>query len=330
MKRLILFFIVAYSVQAFPQSNELSSKAVKILSFVSTDLKNEIQYKFDDDERFNWHFVPRSRNGVSFQDLNASQRDAVLSLIQSSLSNQGYSKTLGVIQLEGVLREMEGVFRDPQKYFFTIFGDPASDKPWGWRLEGHHLSLNFTSVDGLVESSTPTFFGANPAVVPRGSEKGKQVLKEETELGFQLVNSLSADKLKVARFSETALPEIISGNDRRAKKLEPKGILFTELNEEQKAIFLQLLDVYVKNYHLGFSKKLMAKITSAGINNLSFAWSGSLKPGAGHYYRIQGPMLLIEYDNTQNNANHIHAVVRDLTNDFAEDILKEHYEKAHN
>jgi hypothetical protein len=129
--------------------------------------------------------------------------------------------------------------------------------------------------------------------------------------------------------SEKAPSEILTGNDRRAKPLEPAGLLFTSLNEGQKKAFMQLLDVYVKNYVFGFSSKLMEKIKKAGVENLSFAWAGSLTPGAGHYYRIQGPMLLIEYDNTQSNGNHVHSVVRDLTNDFAEDILKEHYKKDH-
>ena len=330
MKRLIVFLALIISAHTFAQTDELSSNATKFLESLDDYLKRGAQYKYDDEERFNWHFVPRLRNGISFYELNTSQKAAVLSIIQSSLSTQGYSKAMGVIQLEGVLRELEEDFRDPKKYFFTIFGDPSSGKPWGWRFEGHHLSLNFSSVDGVLESSTPSFMGANPGIVPQGSEKGKQVLKDETELGFQLINSLSAEKLKVARLSETALPEIITGNDRKAKNLEPKGIMYSELTEDQKKIFLTLLDVYVKNYQLGFSKKLSDKIVKAGIENLSFAWAGSLKPGAGHYYRIQGPMLLIEYDNTQNNANHVHTSVRDLTNDFAEDILREHLRKEHN
>lgn len=329
MKRLIVFFITAISVHAFAQTDELSVKATKFLESLDDYLKRGAQYKYDNEERFNWHFVPRPRNGVSFHELSTSQKAAVLSIVQSSLSEQGYTKATGVIQLEGILRELEGDFRDPKKYFFTIFGDPSSGKPWGWRFEGHHLSLNFSSIDGVIESSTPSFMGANPGIVPQGSEKGKQVLKDETDLGFQLINSLPPEKLKVARFSETALPEIITGNERKAKNLEPGGIMYSELNEEQKEIFLTLLDVYVKNYQLGFAKKLSDKITKAGIENLSFAWAGALRPGAGHYYRIQGPMLLIEYDNTQNNANHVHTSVRDLTNDFAEDVLREHYNKNH-
>ena len=327
--KLAFFFIFGIVASVFAQE-DLSSKTAALLSSFSSDLKKKTKYGFDDSERFNWHFVPRSRKGASFHDLNENQKASVLSILQSSLSETGYSKALGVIALEGVLRDFEGNHRDPKKYFFTVFGEPSKEKPWAFRFEGHHLSLNFVCADGSIQSATPSFMGANPGIVPRGPEKGKEVLKEETELGFKLINSLSPEKLKLARFSETALPEIISGNDRQAKPLEPKGISFPELNSEQQKIILQLLNVYVKNYQLGFSKTLMDKITKAGIHNLSFAWSGSLKPGVGHYYRIQGPMLLIEYDNTQNNANHVHTVVRDLSNDFAEDILREHYRKDHN
>lgn len=316
-------------------AQNLTDQAQKFLNSLDANQKSKAQYAFDDQERFNFHFVPRSRNGISLRSLNSAQRDAAFALLKASLSEQGFKKATAVIELESILREVEGrspsdTYRDPLNYYFTIFGTPSSSKPWGWRLEGHHITLNFSSVNAAIESSTPSFFGSNPAIVPSGAEKGKQILKEETDLGFALVNSFSRDQLGKARFSETAPHEIITGNDRRATELLPKGILYTEMDESQKKQFLKLLDVYVKNYAFGFSSKLMDKIKKAGIENLSFAWAGSLKPGAGHYYRIQGPMLLIEYDNTQNNANHVHTIVRDLTNDFAEDILREHYEKQHN
>ena len=155
-------------------------------------------------------------------------------------------------------------------------------------------------------------------------------MKRETDLGFALVNALNEGQLKQALFAETAPVEIITGDHRKAELLKPEGIKFTALNESQKTIFMQLLNEFVRNYAFDFSEKLMKKITAAGINNLSFAWAGGRVAGIAQYYRIQGPMLLIEYDNTQNNANHVHTTVRDLTNDFAEDILREHYQKEHN
>lgn len=316
------------------QTDDLSETANAFLKLLDNDLKSQIQFSFDDVERFNWHYVPRGREGVSLHDLSQPQLDAALELLKASLSVQGYKKATDVISLETVLREVENrptddPYRDPKKYYFSIFGPPAKNAPWGWRLEGHHLSLNFSTLDNKLQSSTPSFMGSNPATVPSGSRKGTQILKDESALGFSLVNAFSPAQLKTVVVSVDAYPDILSENKRKAGLLNPAGISYREMTEQQRKLFMALLDVYVKNYELGFSTTLMNKIKKSGIENLSFAWAGSLKPGRGHYYRIQGPMLLIEFDNTQNNANHIHTVVRDLTNDFAEDILREHYAKEH-
>ena len=325
--------ILTLSVQA--QSPSIVSKANDFLRLLDEAQTAKARYTFEDDERFNWHFVPRERNGISFNELNDKQRQAGLALLKTSLSDQGFQKANNIMALENILREVESrgaddTYRDPLNYYLTIFGNPDSNNPWGWRIEGHHISVNFSSVSGEIVSSTPTFWGSNPAIVRSGRSAGKQILKQETDLGFTLVNSLDTKQLKIAVISEKAPDEIITGNHRQAEMQEPAGLGFKDMTEQQKKLLMQLLNVYVKNYQLGFSKRLMQKIENAGIGNLSFAWAGSLQPGAGHYYRIQGPMLLIEYDNTQNNANHVHTVVRDLTNDFAADILREHYEKEHN
>lgn len=331
---IVLLIGVVFTTEIHGQPSELVSLAKAFLDGLTPEQKNATLFPYENPERLNWNFVPMERKGISLGDLAESQRAAGMRLLLASLSQQGYNKATGILDLEAILREVEGRpaddrYRDPKKYFFSFFGVPEEEKIWGWRLEGHHISLNFSSANGGLVASTPTFMGANPAVVPRGNEKGRQTLKLETDLGFELVNSLSQQQLKVARFSEVALPEIVSGNSRQAILLEPKGIPYSELNESQKRLFDRLLDVYVGNYQLGFSETLMKKIMKAGMENLSFAWSGSLKPGSGHYYRIQGPVLLIEYDNTQTNANHVHTTVRDLTNDFAADILREHYRKDH-
>jgi hypothetical protein len=324
--------VLTHLVQA--QSKIIVSKANDFLRLLDETQKVKAQYPFEDEERFNWHFVPRQRNGISFNGLTDKQRQAALELLKTSLSEQGYQKATNIMALENVLREVESrgnddTYRDPLNYCLTIFGSPDPENLWAWRLEGHHISINFSSSNGEIVSSTPTFWGSNPAIVRTGRYTGRQVLKQETDLGFTLVNSFDMNQLKTAVISQKAPPEIITGNQRVAESQEPTGLGYTNMNGVQKKLFLQLLNVYVKNYQLGFAKKLMAKIEHAGIENLSFAWAGSLQPGAGHYYRIQGPMLLIEYDNTQNNGNHVHTVVRDLTNDFAEDILREHYNKEH-
>jgi hypothetical protein len=330
----ILLLAVITSVSANAQTENIVKSANDFIATLDEKLRSKTIFEYDDSERFNWNFVPKARKGVSLHDLSDVQKQAGFLLLRSSMSAQGFAKAEGIIALEAILREVEGrekndAYRDPLNYYFTMFGTPSSENVWGWRLEGHHISLNFSSVNGVIESSTPTFMGANPGVVPAGESKGKQTLQLETELGFALVNSLDQQQLKQARFSDVALPEIVSGNERKAQLLQPAGISYKVLTPQQKELFDRLLNVYVKNYQLGFANKLMEKIKKSGLENLSFAWSGSLQPGAGHYYRIQGPMLLIEYDNTQTNANHVHTAVRDLTNDFAEDILREHHERHH-
>lgn len=331
----LLYAFLFCRVTLHAQSTEVVQRADDFLSSLSPAQKNKALYEWKSDERLNWHFVPKDRNGISLHALDAKQRAVAFALLKSSLSIQGYQKATGILSLEKILQQVEGrkeddTYRDPLNYYFTIFGNPEEKTLWGWRLEGHHLSLNFSSANGVMESSTPTFWGSNPAMVPSGNDRGKKTLKEEMDLGFELINSMNDQQLAKARFTDIALPEIVSYNKQKAELLNPAGIIYTDLNADQKKIFLRLLDAYIKNYEFGFSEKLMAKIKKAGIDHLSFAWAGSLKPGVGHYYRIQGPMLLIEYDNTQNNSNHIHTVVRDLTNDFAADILREHYMKEHN
>jgi len=316
------------------QNRPLATQAAEFLSMLDDSLAAKAYYPFDDEERFNWHFVPRSRNGVSLNDLNEEQRQAALSLLRASLSEQGYRKARDIMALENVLRKVENrpdndTYRDPLNYYFTIFGDPKSNSVWGWRFEGHHISVNFSSRKNEIVSSTPSFMGSNPGIVRHPGLPQQQVLKRETDLGFTLVNALSIQQLRKAVIADKAPDDIITGNRRKAELLEPRGLSFSEMNDQQQRIFMQLLNVYVRNYQFGFARRLMEKIEKAGIENLHFAWAGSLQPGAGHYYRIQSPMLLIEYDNTQNNANHVHTVVRDLTNDFAEDILREHYEREH-
>jgi hypothetical protein len=319
----------------YGQEKLIVSKANDFLSLLDDSQAAKARFKMSDDERFNWHYIPRERNGIPLKELNDKQRQAALAMLKVCLSEQGLQKANNIMALENVLRQAESrgaddTYRDPLNYSVTIFGNPAADSLWGWRLEGHHISLNFSSADGIIVSATPTFLGSNPATVRSGGDAGKQVLKQEMDLGFTLVNSLDPNQVKAALISQKAPGDIITGNQRQASLQEFRGIAFSDMKENQKKLLMQLLNVYVKNYQFGFAKRLMDKINKAGIENLSFAWAGSLQPGAGHYYRIQGPMLLIEFDNTQNNANHVHSVVRDLTNDFAGDILREHYEKEHN
>ncbi len=337
--RTAVFPIICLFLFGKVAAQDISDKANAFLDILSEEVREKTLFSLDDEERYNMNYVPIPREGATFHDFNETQKQAALDLLKACLSNDGYEKTMEIRELEKVLRSIENddndkmpdgrPRRDPLNYHFCIFGTPSASEIWGWRFEGHHISLNFTSDEGKIVSATPTFFGTNPGIVKEGDSRGKQVLKKESMLGFALVNSLSADQLKVAKFSEDAPPEIISANHREVGQIETTGIAYPHLNDAQQKILRQLLQVYVGNYIFDFSENLMAKIEKAGIENLHFAWAGSLKEGTAHYYRIHGPMLLIEFDNTQNDANHMHTAVRDLTNDYAEDILKRHYEMEH-
>ncbi|MEP3211448.1 MAG: DUF3500 domain-containing protein [Maribacter sp.] len=338
-KKTLLLFIMCATAAAI-KAQSLSEKATDFLNLLSEELRTQALFELEDEERYNMNYVPIPRKGPTFHDFNEKQKAAALDLLQSSLGKEGFRKSQEIMALEKVLRIIENndddkmpdgrPRRDPLNYHFCIFGDPASKAPWGWRFEGHHISLSFTSSSGKVSSSTPAFFGTNPAIVKSTDQKGKEVLKEEASLGFQLINSMNEMQLKSTRFNEVAPYDISSLTNRKVETLTPLGISYTALSEGQREIMLQLLNVYLSTFEPNFESEFWDKIRHAGIENLSFAWAGSLQPGAGHYYRIQGPSLLIEYDNTQNDANHAHAVVRDLTNDYGEDVLKEHYKKHHN
>lgn len=334
----ILLLIGNVICLTFATAQDLSEKANDFLNSLSPELRSKAEFPIDDVERTNWYYTPVVRKGPTFHDFNEKQTSAALGLLRASLSKEGYGKAEEIRQLESVLKEIENdklkmpdgsSMRDPLNYHFCIFGTPSTTNAWGWRFEGHHISLNFTSTEGLITSSTPSFMGSNPGIVPSGSDKGKEVLKQESQLGLQLVNSFSKDQLQAAKFSEDAPRDIITGNQRKFEFMEPKGIDYPKLDQSQKILFMKLLHVYLDNYESHFSTDFEEKIATAGIDNLHFAWAGGMEYGAGLYYCIQGPVLLIEYDNTQNNGNHVHTVVRDLTNDFGEDVLRKHYEEDH-
>jgi hypothetical protein len=273
---------------------------------------------------------------MPLKEMSKDQQKAAMALMRTGLSDTGFTKAESIINLEAILRGVEGrneddTYRDPGKYYLTVFGDPASDSIWGWRLEGHHISFNFSTENNRIVSGTPGFLGTNPAIILSGPEKGRHILKDETQLGLAMMLSLDAKQKEKAVIDTRAPSEILTGNSRNAMIDDPKGILYSELNTEQQKLFLQLLSVYIHRYTRLFAMDMMKEIETAGLNNLRFAWAGAQATGPGnpHYYRIQGPTIIIEYDNTQNDANHIHTVVRDLKNDFGGDELMEHYKSGH-
>ncbi|MEP7107446.1 MAG: DUF3500 domain-containing protein [Ferruginibacter sp.] len=326
-----------FSLACVAQENDMFKAADYFLGLLDKKQRIQTMYPFDSSERYTWHFVPKDdRKGLSLNEMNAEQKAAAIKLMKTALSEQGYKKASAIMSLENVLKLIENRpendhYRDPGKYFFTIFGMPSRKEVWGWRLEGHHLSFSFCSDSNRLVSGTPGFFGVNPAVVLSGPEKGLEILKEETELAIELLNSLNEDQLKKTIIDATAPADILTYNYRVAMIKKREGLSYGNMTKDQQKIFLQLLSIYIQRYTQLFAERMMKDAETAGLDNLLFAWAGSKENGPGHpkYYRIHGPTIIIEYDNTQNDGNHIHSVIRDLKNDFGGDALLEHYKHSH-
>lgn len=285
---------------------------------------------FDDKDRFDWHYTPRSRNGVSFKDLDAAGREAVHNLLKQGLSAAGHARVVNIIELELVLKEIEtfGLMRDPEKYHLTIYGTPSRTAAWGWRFEGHHLSLNFTLAGDKAVADTPSFFGANPALVPRGPKKGQRVLAEEEDEARKLLAALNPAQRKTAVFEPQTYGEIVTSNAEKVDPMKPVGLVSAQMEEAQRAQLLKLIEVYTRNFEPALAAARLARVRDGGLDKIHFGWAGATERGKPHYYRIQGPLFLIEYDSSQNGGNHIHSVWRDFNGDFGQDLLKAHYGSA--
>lgn len=312
-------------------TDEMAGAANNWLAALTPEQKAKATFELKSDERLNWHFIPRDRKGLPLKEMSTGQRHLAYALLNSALSQRGFIKTTTIMSLEEILRDIEqgkGPVRDPELYFFSIFGKPDAAGTWGWRVEGHHLSLNFTVTGGKAVSVTPSFFGSNPGEVRTGQRQGLRVLAAEEDLGRKLVKSLDAQQQPVAIIADVAPKDVITSADRKAKELTPPGLSAAKMNPAQVELLQELIREYVQRYRAELAGKDLEKIRTAGIEKVYFVWAGGLEPKQGHYYRIQGPTFLLEYNNTQNDANHIHAVWREFNGDFGEDVLKQHYEET--
>jgi hypothetical protein len=316
-------------IDGTPKQNaaaEMIEAANAFLGGLSAEQRAKAVFAFEDDERLNWHFIPRERKGLPLKELGEKQRTLAQEFLKTGLSQRGYLKATTIMQLELVLRELEGrAFRDPELYYFSIFGTPSAKQRWGWRVEGHHLSLNFTMVGGKMVATTPAFLGTNPAEVRQGPRKGLRVLSAEEDTARQLLKSLDERQRQTAVFQAAAFPDIVTTNSKMVDPLAPVGILASQMTGEQRALLMKLLAEYAETMTAELAAQRMERLTRAGVENIRFGWAGGSERGQPHYYRVQGPTFLIEYDNTQNDANHIHTVWRDFNGDFGRDLLREHY-----
>lgn len=309
----------------------ITAAAQKFLASLDDAQRKTATMSFDDPARLKWHFIPLAeRKGVQVKHMNARQRAAALALLQAAMSELGYQKATTIMSLEEILRELEksragGPIRDPERYYFTIFGEPKNEGAWGWSIEGHHLSLNFVVRDGHLDSHTPAMMGANPATVMRhiagGPAEGIRVLAQEEQLAFDLIHALSADQRKTAVIAETAPKEVRAAGEPQPPQDAPEGIAAKALSATQAETLRALITAYTDNMHSETAKARWREIDEAGFDRVHFAWAGADQPGIGHYYRVQGPTFLVEFVNTQpdsagNPANHIHCLWRDIRGDF--------------
>jgi hypothetical protein len=309
----------------------MTEAANRFLAALTPEQKAKATFSFEDDERQNWHFIPKERKGLPLREMNSYQKHLAAALLSAGLSQQGYIKAVTVMSLEDVLRVLEkddGERRNPEKYYFSVFGKPGEESTWGYRVEGHHLSQNYTVVKGKV-AGAPSFFGANPAEVREGPRAGLRTLAAEEDLGRDLLNALDAAQRKVAIVDQTAYKDILTSANRKASlEGQASGLSATKMNSKQFALLMTLLEEYAQNMPEQLARAREEQVKKAG-KNIFFAWAGGGDRGAPHYYRVQAPTFLVEYDNTQNNANHIHSVWRDYNGDFGLDLLKTHYQQSH-
>ncbi len=314
-------------VLARPQSTEetMARAASALLSSLDAVQRGKIQFAFDSDERFNWHFIPRPRLGLPLKEMSEPQRNAAMALLRSGLSAQGYSKSETIRSFEHILfAQSKSPIRDAELYFFSIFGDPGAAS-WGWRYEGHHISQNWTIARGKAIATSPAFLGANPAEVRDGPQKGTRPLGAEEDLARALLRALTPEQLKIAIVNPVAPRDILTMNAREASRLEHIGIAASRLTKEQQTLLMTLIEQHAMVQAPALAQARLQRVASDGFARIHFAWLGGTDRGGPHYYSIQGASFLIEYDNTQNNANHQHVVWRDFTGDFGVDLLREHY-----
>jgi hypothetical protein len=314
-------------------TSTLPAPAQAFLSTLGNGQRNDATFSFDDTERTNWAYVPQSREGLPLKDMNATQRAAAFTLLRTGLSERGTGIARGVIELEGILGELEGLVssvmlqRDPERYFVSLFAGSGAPYPWGWRFEGHHLSVNVTELGAHGQIVAPLFVGANPARVPSGPKQGQRLLAAEQDVAFELLNMLDPQQRARATVASQTSGEIVTRNVPKVGSMSLAGLPASEMTASQQQQLRRLLDVYAGRMSDAAAQEQLRRIDEAGFGKLHFAWAGSHQPGIPHYYRIHGPTVLVEYDNSQSNANHIHTVWRDLENDFGGDLLRKHYAK---
>ena len=324
-------------IAASETAERMAASASDFLDILSPELREKACQSFDEEERFRWHYIPIEmweRKGVSLKELNSNQQEHAFRLMASGLSAKGYEKARAIIDLETILGEIEKkdgegrLERNPEYYFFTVFGDPTGNGAWGWRAEGHHISLNFTVVNRELISPNPFFFGSNPAEVRVGEKKGLRVLFAEEDLARQLLASFTPYQKTHAVINPEAPPDILTRNAPKVEFDSVEGIALETMQTYQRELLVQLIHEYIDRLPDEVAQIEHRKLRESSLNDIHFAWAGGEERGMPHYYRLHSPFFFVEYDNTQNSANHIHSVWRHIADDFGADLLRLHYHKT--
>jgi hypothetical protein len=319
------------TVRAHDAAADMAGAAQAFLAALNEGQRGKAAFELGAEVREDWHFIPKdTRPGLPLKEMDQAQRLLAYALLGSGLGNDGFVKATTIMSLEQILREMENApeRRDPEKYYFSIFGTPEAAGTWGWRCEGHHCSVNFTVVGGRL-SGTPNFLGANPGEVRTGPRAGLRVLAEEEEAGRTLVKHLNDDQKKIAVVPGDAPKDVLTEAKRHIEPLTPGGLAAATMTVEQKALLRDIINVYLNRARSELAAAEWKQIEAAGFDAVHFVWMGGEESGQPHYYRVQGPTFLLEYDNTQNEANHPHAVWREFKGDFGRDFLGDHLKKDH-
>ena len=320
-------------------ASRMAAAALDFLASLNDMQRRTATLPFGDDRRYVWDYRPPEntpRNGLRLINMTDAQQAKALALLDIGLSVRGAHQVRQIIDLEIplLLQEKEDMrvtpfVRHPEHYAVCIFGDPMGKLPWAWHIGGHHVALHFTVVDGNRIASVPLFFGANPAEVHHGPTTGQRTLPEEEDLARTLVKGLAPASKRVAVVNPVAYPDILTDKYRVVNMFAPpRGLPFSAMDGDARALLVQLIRHYVSRTTDELAGPYWRKL-EAELGDVTFAWTGGEERGQGHYYAIKGPSFLIEYDNTQNGANHIHSVLRDVGGDWGEDLLAMHYAESH-
>ena len=317
--------------------NRMADAASAFLASLGKSELAKATFPFAGDERYEWHYTPVGRNGLLISDMNAHQTDLAFKMMETGYSSSGYEMARQIIRLEPILGEYEAISnnvsqwqRIEERYWFSVFGTPGSTEPWGWRVGGHHIGIIASVVGNREVAIHPLFFGSNPAEVKHGEHQGMRTLAEEEDWARSLVTAMTDDQKSVAIVDPVAPADILTTVARVVDpNMTPTGISIGDLYDNQRDALINLIRHYVFRAADESAMNYWNQLEREGWDSLHFAWAGPLERWQGHYYNIRHDRFVIEYDNTQNGANHIHSVLRDYTHDFGEDLLAAHYHAAH-